>query len=531
MSNPFSNKEKKFSIMLPVFGITYLDFPKFFESLNKSDYKNFEIIVTFDGPHPKGEKMLKKMMAEYDFDVKYQTIEHVGCTSARNACVPLATGDYYVFTAPDCYLYPETLRIWADAFDEDPETMRVWGLYDVLRADGSTINAIGQVPHLGGKVWYEAFKWSPYADATFPIRKEYFMPWDPDCKSLNDWEWSVRYLKKDNWTGKGWKYIPMSFFIAEDAKPGGLSNDSHSNWEDRKAYVQEHGDVEPRDICVTSLGAPEHGIRTSKLLDAEYLTMPGFKAHHYKAVYLLGFYLREDPANPGFVTRSHMDVFARNKGKNIVHWVGTDIYDLRWHCSFEKIKALKSWFKKNKVIHLCEAEFTQKELAEVGIKAKIVPIPPEKLYEPMPLPKEFIVGIYLPSRDLYNPQLMEEVIRAMPDVKFYLFGDESRKGQKGDNWDYLGYIDFDKWIPKMSANLRVTSHDGLPLTPLQFFTAGRNVITNVDLKGAIKVEANKESIVKGIRKAQKEPLDPKVAEYWNEKLDKDIFVNTIRGLI
>jgi len=49
------------------------------------------------------------------------------------------------------------------------------------------------------------------------------------------------------------------------------------------------------------------------------------------------------------------------------------------------------------------------------------------------LPKEFSVGIYLPSRDLYNPQLMEEVIRAMPDVKFYLFGDESRKGQKGDN--------------------------------------------------------------------------------------------------
>jgi len=105
------------------------------------------------------------------------------------------------------------------------------------------------------------------------------------------------------------------------------------------------------------------------------------------------------------------------------------------------------------------------------------------------------------------------------------------KVRKVITWDYLGYIDFDKWIPKMSANLRVTSHDGLPLTPLQFFTAGRNVITNVDLKGAIKVEANKESIVKGIRKAQKEPLDPKVAEYWNEKLDKDTFVNTIRGLI
>lgn len=518
--------------MLPVYGVTYLDFPKFFEALNKSDYKNFEIIVTFDGKHPKGEKMLKKMMKEYpDFDVRYQTIDHVGCTGARNACVPLATGDYYVFTAPDCYLYPEALRIWANAFDEDPEVMRVWGLYDVLRQDGSTINAIGQVPFKNGEVWYPAFKFSPYADATFPIRKEYFEPWDVDCKSLNDWEWSVRYLKKDNFSGRGWKYIPMSFFIAEDAKPGGLSSDSHSNWEERKHYLLSRNGIEEKDICVTSLGAPVHGINTSEILDAEFLTMPGFKKHHYKAVYLLGFYLREDPNQPGFVTRSHMDVFSGNKGKNIVHWIGTDIYDLRWHCSFEKIKALKKWFKENKVIHLCEADFTQKELAEVGIKARIVPLPPEKLYTPVPLPEKFSVGVYLPSSSTYKPELIQEVVGAMPDVQFYLFGDEERKGQKGDNWEYLGYIDYDEWIPKLSCNLRITAHDGLPLTPLQFMTAGRNVVTNVPLKGAIQVEATKESIIKGIRQAQKTPLKKSVSDYWIKELDKDKFVKTIRGLI
>jgi hypothetical protein len=258
--------------------------------------------------------------------------------------------------------------------------------------------------------------------------------------------------------------------------------------------------------------------------------MPSFKPHHYKAVYLLGFYLREDPTQPGFVTRSHMDVFKRNKGKNIVHWIGTDIYDLRWHCSFEKIKALKKWFKENNVIHLCEADFTQKELKEVGIDAKIVPIPPQKLYTPKPLPEKFSVGIYLPGRDLYMPNLIDQVISAMPDVKFYLFGDESRKGEKGENWEQLGYVDFDEWIPKLSCNLRVMLHDGLPLTPLQFMTAGRNVVTNVDVKGAIKVEPNKESVIKGIRQAQKKPLDLKWSKYWTKELDKEKFVKTIRGL-
>lgn len=532
MANIFSNKEKKFSIGVPIYGVTYLDLPKFFEAMGKSDYKNFEVVVTFDGKHTKGEKLLKKLIKEYpDMDVKYQTIEHAGCTSARNACVKLFTGDYYVFGAGDCYPYPETLRIWADAFDEDPKIMRVWGLYDIQRADGSVMHSIGQVPHLNGKVWYPAFKFSPFADAMMPIRKEYFQPWDPDCKSLNDWEWSVRYLVKDNFSGKGWKYIPMSFYLAEDAKPGGLSDDSSTNWEERKRYLLERNGIEQKDMCVTSLGAPEHGIRTSQILDAEYLPMPGFKNHHFKAVYLLGFYLRENNEQPGLVTRQHMDVFARNKGKSIVHWIGTDIYDLRWHCSFEKIKALQKWFKKNKIIHLCECKATQKELSEVGIKAKIVPIPPETIFEPLPLPEKFTVGIYLPDRDLYSPQLMQEVVQAMPDVQFYLFGDEARKGQKEDNWEYLGFIDFKKWMPKMSANLRVTRHDGLPLTPIQFLTAGRNVITNVPLKGATMVEQNKESIIKGIRQAQKTPLDHSVSRYWKEELNQDKFIKTIRGLL
>jgi hypothetical protein len=192
---------------------------------------------------------------------------------------------------------------------------------------------------------------------------------------------------------------------------------------------------------------------------------------------------------------------------------------------------LKKWFKEKKIIHLCECEWTQKELKEIGIDAKIIPIPPGKLYEPLPLPKEFTVGVYLPNRDIYKHELIMDVVRSMPDVKFLFFGNKEMAGQKGDNWEHIGYIDFDEWMPKFSCNLRITLHDGLPLTPIQFMTAGRNVVTNVPLKGAIKVKSDRAEIVAGLRKAQKEPLNANVAQYYLKEMDKDKFKKRIRRLI
>jgi len=223
-----------------------------------------------------------------------------------------------------------------------------------------------------------------------------------------------------------------------------------------------------------------------------------------------------------------MDVFTGNKGKNIIHWIGTDIYDLYWHCSFEKLRVLRKWFKENNVIHLCEADFTQKELKEIGIDAKIVPIPP-KLYE-APLPKEFTVGVYQPESETYNPALMVEVTKSLPDVKFIFFGNDEMKGIKGDNWEHVGYVDFDEYLPKMSCNLRITNHDGLPLAPLQFLASGRNVVTNTPLKGAIQVKKDRSEIVAGIRKAQKEPLDKKISKYWKKELSPELYRKRIRRL-
>ena len=529
MTNPFTKEQKLFSICTPVFKDAYKQLPHFLSTLNEQEYKEFEVIVVFDGKHTKGEKLLTKEMKKYpDMKVEYCVISHGGAPKARNTALDKSNGDYITFLDPDVYLYPGTLRRWANAFEENPKINRVWGMYDVMDAEGNIKFAIGAIPVMpDGKVYYEAFKYQNYCSGAFPIRKEVCPRWGEEIKSLQDWDLMIQMLKPD-FKGEDMMYVNDSFFATAYPHDKGISADSHRNWIDRSQYVRNKNDIPINDICVASHGAPWHGINIAKTLGADYLPMPSFKEHEYKTVYLLGFFTQEDPNNSGIVTQAHMQTFERNKGANIIHWIGSDIMQLRWNNSFEKLKALRNWFKKNNIVHLCEAEFTRKELSEIGIKAKVVPLPPQKLYDPMELPEEFSVAIYNNKSAVYQQELMESVVRSMPDVHFYFFGNEETKGEKGDNFEHLGFVDMDEWLPKWSCNLRVTLHDGLPLTPLQFLTAGRNVVTNVPIKGSIQANTRTE-IVKGIREAQKTNLDGKIGKYWKKQLEFKKFIKSIRG--
>jgi hypothetical protein len=420
--------------------------------------------------------------------------------------------------------------VWANVFETKPHINRVWGTYDLVDAQGNKFGAVSGVPtYPNGKVWYKGFKYTNYCDSSFPIRREAYIEWDTTVKSLNDWDWVIRQLQRDNFEGNDFEYIAHSFFLAEAPEPGGLSDDSHQNWLERTDYIRNKNGLPKSDICVVSLGAGHHGFHIAEKLGADYLPMPSFKPHRYKMIYLIGFYTAEAGGVP--VTASHMQVFDNFKGKKVIHWVGTDILQLRWNCSFEKLKALREWFKKEKIIHLSEAEFTQKELAEVGIKTKVIPIPAKKLNDPIPLPKDFSVAIYAPKSPMYNFPFMEEIVRSMPDIQFYFFGDDSKKGEKGENYEHLGFIDMNEWMPKFSCNLRVSVHDGLPLLPVEFMTAGRRAIVNVPLEGAIEVKKDRKQVVDAIRFAQDNPLSKEVGQYWKKELDFDKYVKAIRDLL
>lgn len=536
-------EDKLFSICTPIYGVTYKHLERFAKHLSQSDYTHFEWVVVFDGSHKKGVKVMEKIKKEYPtMDISYYEIPHQGACAARNFGATKLKGEYWAFPGGDCYLYPQTLRTWVNAFDEDPEIYRVWGTYDLVKEDGSIMGIGLSVPNRDGEIYYPAFKYQNYCDGTFPVRKDKFVPYDVNCKSLQDWDWAIEMLKKDNFSGKGWKFINDSFFAAELPKKGGLSDDSHSNWIERTDYIRNKHGIPKSDICVTSLGAPYHGWKVAEMIGADYLPMPSFKPHKYKAIYLVGFYTKEDQQAQSagvYVTKAHMQVFDNFKGKKIIHWIGTDILQLYKNASFEKLELIRKWFKENKVIHLAEADFTQKELKKFGIKAKVVPIPSSKTYEATPLPKEFSLAVYMPFNqnpdgklmpsDIYLPGITDTIVRSMPDVKFYFYGEDKVKNKRG-NWEYIGYIDLNEWMPKFSCNLRLTAHDGLPISCLEFMSAGRQVVTTVPLKGAIHTDLDRKNIVEAVRKAQKAGFNHKGMEYAR-KLTPERFKQQIWRLI
>lgn len=550
-TNPFIKEALKVSLLTPVYGDDWKHLDKWLQSLKNQEYPHIEAIIVFDGPNKEGQKHLAKLLKSKKYkglDVQVFDKEHGGKASTINFAFEKSTGDILSCLDSDSFLLPETVRLWANEF-ENQKINRVWSYYSIEDGKGNSIPVGGGVPRLpNGKPDYWAVQFSPYIDSASPIRRSAWVRWDTTVKSLIDWEWSLRLLKRTNFVGDDHVYLDRSLFVTSPVDIDGISADSHQNWVERTKYVKKLNNIPLCDSVVTSLGAVHHGLHVAKKLGWDFMPMPSFKDHEYKTVYLLGFY---PEATRG--TKQHLQVFAKTSveprlssdslhledynpnTKKIIHWIGTDILKMRSEVPFLTIQGLNNVWKALGVVHLCECKWIQKELEEIGIKARIVPIPPKKLWqESLPLPEEFTVGVYeseAQDDQMYNIALMLEVAVSMPDIKFYFFGEESRKGMKNKNMEHMGYTDMEKLMPKMSCNLRITTHDGMPLLPIEFLSAGRNVITNLPMgHGVIEVENDRKQIVEAIRKAQREPLNPKYSKYWRKEMSFKKYKKTMEKI-
>ncbi len=134
---------------------------------------------------------------------------------------------------------------------------------------------------------------------------------------------------------------------------------------------------------------------------------------------------------------------------------------------------------------LCENEAAQAELASFGVEAEIVPIPPYTNLEVRILPEEFSVAVYLTDRsdfDKYLKSYTMSIVKAMPDVKFYGYGDADMSQFKSKNFEMKGTMTTDEWsefVYSNSAYLRLVRHDTRPMASDEFIMAGRSVITNI----------------------------------------------------
>jgi hypothetical protein len=214
--------------------------------------------------------------------------------------------------------------------------------------------------------------------------------------------------------------------------------------------------------------------------------------------------------------------------KVVIHWIGTDSYDL----SRNGASRLRMWRLRKAHLHLAQADHIVEELKVVSINAKVIPLVPSRiLVETPPLGDSILV--YLKTDDkgdkeLYGFEETMKLAKEMPDVKFLIIGRGSLGNSIPSNINPLGWLDThgmdDVWA-KTKVYLRLTKHDGLPLTLLEALARGRYVVwtqefpfctcvTSVEgAKVALRELLSKESLNSGGVSHVRENFDPlKIAE-------------------
>jgi glycosyltransferase involved in cell wall biosynthesis/2-polyprenyl-3-methyl-5-hydroxy-6-metoxy-1,4-benzoquinol methylase len=532
------------------------------ESILDQDVKDIEVILVDDGSTDKSKEVIKRLE---DSDKRVKAIyfkKNKGACVARNAGAKIAKGENYVHLPADSLLYPGMARIWLNVLEDNPEHDFVYGGYRVTTEDFKPID--------GGDFFFQPFdpyllEVQNYIDGSFPIRAKVYWEiaklmnqpdglWDSKIKSLQDWDFWLSVVKEGKKTGH---YIPDIFFETTAPHKGGLSEDSNNNWIERTNQIKDKHGIPRRNLCVASIGARFHGIHTAKILGADFKEMPSFKPHEYDAIYVIGFYPQfAAQQNQMFLNSLHNPEFGYTPTKKVVHLVGSDV-DQLWKCSMQSIKVWRSYFKNTIDELLVESQFIQDELKELGIEgSKIIPLPPNKLFNVMPLPKKFTVGVYMPTvnADFYRPNEMLRIAKACPNIRFKFFGNpyikgkrllkrtKDKEGKKVEVYDYnegektniedVGYVEMGEFVKECSAIMRFPVHDGLPLSVLEFLTAGRYAVNSVPIKHAVHVrEFSIERVVKELNKLKK-IKEPNVegSRYWREELNHEKYIKTIKDL-
>jgi glycosyltransferase involved in cell wall biosynthesis len=348
----------KMSFVMPAFK-SAATIRKAIESIYDQDYKNWELIIVLDGKDEAIDKILDELInTPFLWDkerakTQVVTIKHQGACAARNAGAELATGDYISFFSSDFIAEPGMLRMWMQAFEETGADF-VYGGYKFWDRPGKALYS--------APFDLYALTCAPYIDGGFPVKMSVSRehPWDEKCKSLQDWDWTLRIAL----SGAKFAYIPDFTYSAQAPIAGGLSEDSDANWQKREGYIKKKLGIPQRDICVCSVMYQDEAKRLAQSIGADYKPMPSFKPHKYKLIYQIGF----DFEHGKECAAMFLDA---PKAKKVIHWMPMDIRQMKTRANIASIEMLAQAMTKHGYMnYACTAEDV-KFLTQFGFKAKL----------------------------------------------------------------------------------------------------------------------------------------------------------------
>ena len=487
---------KKFSIVIPCYKQAHL-LSRCIGSCLDQDWKEKEIIVVLDGKDDTAEGIIASFPTD---NIKWSLTTKKGKTGAphaRNVGARMATGDYIMYVDCDTILYPGALRTYAETFDENPDCGFVYSGYKYkVSGDNSSANLsstdMGMFPSREFSQYQ--LESNNFIDGSNPMRREIALkyPWRESLKALQDWDMWVRITKG----GVKGKFLKNQFFFEKDMpQSGSLSHYSHTHWLECRGTVQKLNKLPIRDVVMTSFAAMHHTERCAELMDFDCTDpiMLYRKPHLYKAVYLVGYFALNQHNPLPFMDGYNSPPMLRKGITRIIHWIGSDILIMKnMACPFSILKGIIEQIN-DKFTQFCQTESNRKELEELGLKAKVCPLPVDIYDREIPLPKNFTVAIYdHNTNDIYCQPLMIEVIKSMPDINFVYFGSDDMAMIHHDlkNMKILGRRPIEEIMAQTSVLLRITKHDGYPVSPVEFLCSNRQVIINHDFAGMLKVEGS-----------------------------------------
>lgn len=543
----FLEQEPLISFIVPVHAknLDQSVFKRCLMSLADQDYPNLEVVIVLNGGEDEDLERTAQFYVDQD-STKFKLVKVAegGACRARNVGFEHSSGEIVSFFNSDYRANPGMARMWVESLLDHPDCGFAYGGYEYATAPTAAYWSKPFDPYL--------LDVANYIDCGFPIWRKYVTAWDPEVKSLQDWDFWLSVIKTHEIKGH---YIERDIsFVAEKPRPKGLSDDSSNNWIDRVKFIKNKYGINQSPIVVTSLGAANHGIEIAKMLKADFRDDTIFKPNEYKAVYMIGFYLK--PSDQGNPHGSILASFAPEV-KKIVHFVGADIY---WLSKFphDALKTLAGIIRMGSDHILCENEQAQKELLDFGIPSTIVPIPTYNDYEVKPLPEVFKVALYLTNKSDFDKYLQEHtlsIVKAMPDVQFTGYGDGA-KDFTYPNFKHYGNMSKEKYkqyVYDNSCLLRLVRHDTLPLAGCDFLLSGRNVVSNIPMHGAHLIDTKgtepmndwdvfgpgfsdykwpqtKAHIVQTIRSIKLNRPTSDAPQYWKDVLNREKYIKTIHDL-
>ena len=225
--------------------------------------------------------------------------------------------------------------------------------------------------------------------------------------------------------------------------------------------------------------------------------------------------------------------------KIVVSWMGFDIRRVRrnffWRSTSRVLLGMID-------VHVTDDEYVAEELKQVGIPARVQPMPIYLIYSLTKLPEKKKIVVYLPDptiRDfkIYQGSMIRKLVKEFSNVEFLITSNSGKFFQKDDNVECVLWTDNMKEIYENSiAVIRLPVHDATGATIIETLSMGRTMIASATKFPFCKIVNNYEDLKNHLENVIANPiLDEDASKYVHETYNNgqlaDEFINICKKLV